>query len=112
MNKGKIVHHCEEEQLEFRQQLHLVIVCELSVQERVVQRFVNNRQLEEVSNLLYSSFFSTNNIVCSPQYREDIPWPAFKVRQSTEQVLLLETEYYSLGTFVLRRDRQVASIRL
>jgi len=65
-----------------------------------------------VSNLMYSSFLSTNNIVCSTQYREDFPEPVCEVRQSSEEVLLLLTEYYSFGTFVISADREDESIRL
>jgi len=68
MQEGKIVHQCVEEVFEFGQQFHLMIVCELSVEGRVVQGFLNNRHAREVSNLVYSSFLITNNIVRSTQY--------------------------------------------
>ena len=112
MPEGKIVHQCEVELFEFGQQLHLVIVCEFSVEGRVVLGFLNNCQAEEVSNLVYSSFLSTNNMVCSTQYREDSPELVFEVGQSSEEVLLLLTDYYSFGTFVLSADREDESIRL
>jgi len=89
-----------------------VIICELCVEGRVVQGFLNNRQGEEVSNLVYSSFLSTNNIVRSTQYRQDFPEPVLEAGQSSQEVMFLLTGYYSFGTFVIRADWEDESIRL
>jgi len=89
-----------------------MIVWELSVEGRVVQGFLNNRQAEEVSNLVYSSFLNTNNIVHSTQYREDFPEQVFEVGPSSEEVLLLLTGYYSFGTSGISGDWKDKSIRL